>query len=115
MDEWGFCFSCNKNSPINPDVITSTYSKENYDMHTLNEIQSYDTRGFQERGITKTVAAYYGVKVSYAEDGTISSHFYPYTKDSIIVAYKERKLPKKFNIHGDFKDVQFFGQNVSSG
>lgn len=114
-DEWGFCFSCNKNSPINPEVKSSTYSKENYDMHTLNEIQSYDTRGFQERGITKTVAAYYGVKVSYAEDGTISSHFYPYTKDSQVVAYKERKLPKKFNIHGEFKDVQFFGQNVSSG
>jgi twinkle protein len=114
-DEWGFCFSCNKNSPINPEVKSSTYSKENYSMHTLNEIQTYDTRGFQERGITKTVAAYYGVKVSYAEDGTISSHFYPYTKDSIVVAYKERKLPKKFNIHGEFKDVQFFGQSVSSG
>jgi len=114
-DEWGFCFSCNKNSPINSEVTASVYSKEKYDMHTLNEIESYDTRGFQERGITKTVAAYYGVKVSYAEDGTISSHFYPYTKDSRIVAYKERKLPKKFVIHGEFKDVQFFGQNVCTG
>ncbi len=84
-------------------------------MHTLQEIENYDTRGFQERGITKTVAAYYGVKVSYAEDGTISSHFYPYTKDNTTVAYKERQLPKKFVIHGEFKGIQLFGQSTAVG
>ncbi len=84
-------------------------------MHTLQEIENYDTRGFQERGITKTVAAHYGVKVSYAEDGTISSHFYPYTKDGVTVAYKERQLPKKFVIHGEFKGIQLFGQNTAIG
>jgi len=113
-DEWGFCFSCNKSSPINGEVKANTY-KENYSMHTLSEIETYDTRGFQERDIKKVVAAHYGVKVSYAEDGTIASHFYPYTKDGMVVAYKERQLPKKFIIHGDFKDVQFFGQNTVSG
>jgi twinkle protein len=113
-DEFGFCFSCNKSSPINPEVKASTY-KENYSMHTLTEIETYDTRGFQERDIKKVVAAHYGVKVSYAEDGTIASHFYPYTRDGVVVAYKERQLPKKFIIHGDFKDVQFFGQNTVSG
>jgi twinkle protein len=84
-------------------------------MHTLNEITNYDTRGFQERGITKTVAAQYGVKVSYAEDGTMASHFYPYTKDGMVVAYKERKLPKSFVIHGDFKGIQLFGQANATG
>jgi twinkle protein len=113
-DEWGFCFSCNKSSPINGEVKANTY-KENYSMHTLSEIETYDTRGFQERDIKKVIAAHYGVKVSYAEDGTIASHFYPYTKDGMVVAYKERQLPKKFIIHGDFKDVQFFGQNTVSG
>jgi twinkle protein len=114
-DTFGFCFSCNKSSPIDPLVVSSTYSKENYLMHTLQEIENYDTRGFQERGITKTVAAYYGVKVSYAEDGTISSHFYPYTKDNTTVAYKERQLPKKFVIHGEFKGIQLFGQSTAVG
>jgi twinkle protein len=84
-------------------------------MHTLSEINSYDTRGFQERGITKVVSAYYGVKVSYAEDGTMASHFYPYTKDGVVVAYKERKLPKSFVIHGEFKGVQLFGQATATG
>lgn len=111
-DEFGYCFSCCKSSPINPTYIKEEY---NYDMHSLTDIQDYDTRGFQERGITKVVAAHYGVKVSYAEDGTISSHFYPYTKKGSIVAYKERKLPKQFVIHGDFKGTELFGQNVANG
>jgi twinkle protein len=112
-DEFGFCFSCHKSSPINPSFIPT--QTEDYDMHTLEEIKDYDTRGFQERAITKTVAAYYGVKVSYAEDGTMASHFYPYTKDGVVVAYKERKLPKKFIIHGDFKGTQLFGQANATG
>jgi len=115
-DNFGFCFSCQKSAPVDPNFKPTEYHyhKENYDMHKLEDILSYDTRGFQERGITKSVAAHYGVKVSYAEDGTISSHFYPYTKSNQLVAYKERKLPKSFVIHGDFKGVQLFGQNVSS-
>lgn len=112
-DDWAFCFSCNRNSPVDPNAVHVT--KENYDMHTLEEIGTYDERGFQERDIKKVVAKHYGVKVSYAEDGTISSHFYPYTRDNQIIAYKERKLPKTFSIHGDFKGVQLFGQNVASG
>ena len=111
-DDFGYCFSCCKSSPINPTYIKEDYS---YDMHTIPEIQDYDTRGFQERGITKVVASHFGVKVSYAEDGTIASHFYPYTKKGSIVAYKERKLPKQFVIHGDFKDTELFGQNMAQG
>jgi twinkle protein len=114
-DSHGFCFSCQKSSPIDPNFKPTVYHKENYNMHTLEEIKDYDTRGFQERAITKVVASHYGVKVSYAEDGTISSHFYPYTRGGVVVAYKERKLPKTFLIHGDFKDTELFGQNVSSG
>jgi len=114
-DDYGYCFSCFKTAPTDPDAIRVDSFKEDYSMHTLTEIQNYDTRGFKERAITKTVAAHYGVKVSYAEDGTVSSHFYPYTRDGAVVAYKERTLPKKFTIHGDFKGVQLFGQNVSSG
>jgi twinkle protein len=84
-------------------------------MHKLDEIKSYDTRGFKERGITKVVAEHYGVKVSYSEDGTIHSHFYPYTKDGVVVAYKQRELPKKFQIIGDFNGIQLFGQSTCTG
>jgi len=114
-DEHGFCFSCQKSSPIDPNFTPTVYHKENYSMHTLEEIKNYDTRGFQERAITKVVSSHYGVKVSYNEDGTISNHFYPYTKDGVVVAYKGRVLPKTFLIHGNFDDVQLFGQNVATG
>jgi twinkle protein len=111
-DSWGYCFSCNKNSPINGDVVPTTYTEYN-DMHTLDNIATYDTRGFQERAIKKTISEHFGVKVSYGTDGSIESHFYPYTRDNVICAYKERQLPKKFVIHGDFKGAQLFGQNVA--
>jgi twinkle protein len=114
-DEWGYCFSCNSSSPLVDNPITKAIKPK---MNTtkklsLEAITSYDCRGFKERGITKTISEHYGVKVSYSSDGTIISHFYPYTSKGKIVAYKERKLPKDFTIHGDFKDTQLFGQNVS--
>jgi hypothetical protein len=115
-DEWGKCFSCGKSSRLDGETTNEKpMTTKEYNKMELSDIESYDTRGFQERGITKAVAAHYGVRVSYAGDGTIASHFYPYTKDNQIVAYKERKLPKTFATHGVFKDVQLFGQNVSTG
>jgi len=113
-DEWGYCFSCTRSSPVNPKS-TKIVSKQNYTMHTLEEIKEYSSRGFKERGITKVVAEHYGVKVSYDEQGNISSHFYPYTINNEVVAYKERSLPKKFIIHGSFKNVELFGQSVATG
>ena len=111
-DEFGFCFSCQKSSKINSEEKPMAKMIHRTEL-TLDEIKSYDIRGFKERGITKPVAEHYGVRVAYAEDGTIESHFYPYTKDNVVCAYKERKLPKDFIIHGDFKNTQLFGQNVS--
>lgn len=113
-DTFGYCFSCGKSSLIDPNNVIQTKT-ESYSMHTLEEIKSYDVRGFKERNITKAVAEYYGVKVSYREDGTIHSHFYPYTKDGLVCAYKERTLPKSFRVHGEFKGVQLFGQLQSTG
>jgi twinkle protein len=113
-DTFGYCFSCARSSLIDPNATITTVT-ENYSMHTLTEIKDYDTRGFKERGITKTVADHYGVKVSYGEDGTIYSHFYPYTKDGVVVAYKQRDLPKSFLTVGAFKDTQLFGQDVAQG
>jgi twinkle protein len=111
-DDFGHCFSCGKTTPLDPNKIYTPEPKENYSMHSLEEIQGYPIRGFKERGITKTVTEFYGVKVSYDEEGNISSHFYPYSKESQIVAYKERKLPKTFTVHGDFKDVDPFGKHL---
>jgi twinkle protein len=111
-DVFGFCFSCGKSSPVDPNQQYTPQTKENYSMHTMEEIAGYASRGFKERAITKTVAEFFGVKVSYAEDGSISSHFYPYYHGQNIVAYKERKLPKTFVTHGDWKKAGLFGQHL---
>lgn len=113
-DRWGYCFSCGRSSLTDPNAAIVTRT-ENYSMHTIEEIKGYDVRGFKERGITKTVSDHYGVKVSYSEDGSIHSHFYPYTKDGVVVAYKQRELPKSFRVLGDFKGVQLFGQSSCQG
>lgn len=114
-DLWGYCFSCSKSTLLDPNAEQSTTPKENYSMHDLESITEYASRGFKERGITKNVSEHYGVKVSYDAEGEITSHFYPYTISNQVVAYKERKLPKSFITHGDFKGVQLFGQNVCQG
>jgi twinkle protein len=46
-------------------------------------------------------------------DGNVKEHYYPYTKNGQIVAYKERVCDgKKFMTQGDFKDVELFGQSL---
>ena len=116
-DKFGHCFVCGKSNLINPDEAYTVGKSKAVErsMLDLAEIATYDTRGFIERGITKTVAAHYGCKVSYNSEGEISAHFYPYTKDGEVVAYKERKIPKSFTVHGDFKGVELFGQAQAGG
>ena len=48
-------------------------------------------------------------------NGKPASHFYPYTKNGAVVAYKERILPKDFRTHGDFKKTELFGQSQAIG
>jgi len=123
-DEWGHCFSCSQGSRINDEEGSTKVAKQKQTVQQdeagfleLDDINQYDVRGFQERNIRKNISAHYGVRVAYDADGTIISHFYPYTKKGDIVGYKERQLPKKFTIHGDAKGkgLELFGQNVATG
>ena len=78
----------------------------------LAEIATYTTRGFQERGVTKAVCEFFGVKVSYGADGKIDAHYYPY-KVGDKISYKRRELPKSFMWIGDSGDL--FGIDKFSG
>lgn len=117
-DEFGQCFSCGKRFRLATEESVPTPRKKMTKAKTLHtlpveEIGTYEVRGFQERNIRKNVAQHYGVRVAYDVEGNISSHFYPYTKNGVVVAYKERQLPKKFIVHGKFAEVELFGQNVA--
>lgn len=115
-DEFGYCFSCGKSSPIDEDklVIVQPPPKTPSKMN-LEDIADLDIRGFEERKIKKNITAYYDVRVGYDANGNINSHFYPYTKKGEVVAYKQRRLPKKFSVIGDFDDVDLWGMNKAAG
>lgn len=107
----GKCFVCGEITYENERENTMQQSYQPKQSESLESIEAYDTRGVQERGITKQVAAHYGMRVAYNQDGTIEAHYYPYTKRNKIVAYKIRQLPKDFRVKGDFSDIELFGQS----
>lgn len=98
-----FCFSCKAYGRIVGD--TKTY-REN-DMHTLQEIATFDTRGIKERSVEKEICEFYGVKVGYNPDREIIAHYYPYGVGEVS-GYKVRELPKSFSVVGKVKGL--FGQ-----
>ncbi len=114
-DAWGKCFSCGKSFKLDGSKDTIKIESNSAPKMNIDDVKNYPVRGFKERGITKTVTDHFNVRVGYDVDGQVSAHFYPYTKKGVIVAYKERELPKKFLVHGDFKDVELFGQAQASG
>ena len=109
-DGHGYCFVCNhyerniegkeEDMPLDN---TNNFSVETFIANTG------DPRGCRERGITKTVAEHYGVRVEYDADRAITAYHYPYYKDDKLSSFKTRRLPKQFSTIGDFKDVWPFG------
>lgn len=115
-DKFGYCFSCGESSPVDEDMVVPVKKPSTrVTSMTLDDIQELEIRGFEERKIKKNVAAYYDVRVSYDESGNIKAHYYPYTRDGKLVAYKRRTLPKKFQTIGDWKDVDLFNQTKARG
>ena len=107
------CFSCSltifpqKGEQMNEHIYTGNVSPR--------DILEYRSYPITSRGISQRVVDHFDVKMSVDADGKPEAHYYPYTKDNMIVAYKERKLPKEFKTIGDFKDVELFGQVVAQG
>lgn len=100
-----FCFSCRKwfkpedisnmAMTVSSPIPKSSPRKLEFQ---LKEISEFPIRGFEDRKITKEVTEFFKVRVSYGEDGEISSHYYPYDEGK---AYKVRGLPKTFSWVGN--------------
>jgi len=105
-DGTSYCFSCGSFFPKGGKKEKNN-NKMTQQKVSLEEVDTYEVRGFKERCITKKVAEQYKVKVSYDEKGEIAEHYYPYGVDK-IVGYKIRKLPKQFYSTGKIKGL--FGQ-----
>ncbi len=105
------CFSCKKNFKGDTVVSPSPPLRKKPSV-TLEEINEFAVRGFQERGITKNVCEFFGVKVSYNDSGEIDTHYYPYQDKNKETSYKVRKLPKEFYWVG--KSAHLFGHHLFS-
>lgn len=119
----GFCFS-------NCGYVSAEQIKENFvveelesykggnetkniSQEELDYIQSLECRGWKERKIAKKVNEKYGVRSEFDEDGEITARYYPISRESRVVGYKKRTLPKEFKGIGNTKaSNELFGQSV---
>ena len=116
-EDGAYCFSCQystKKVNIMNDLETVADNKNQLTLTDISELNSF---AITSRGISKQVVDHFGIKMAVNPDGSGGSHFYPYTANGkvTVVAYKERKLPKNFIVHGNFNNIELFGQSVASG
>ena len=118
---WGNCYSCEaKMSPEEiereqmnetpretiPAMDSSSDFTSNSMANNLDAISNLSSYPISRRNISEETVRFFNVTM----DPTSLSQYYPYTKANKIVAYKERKEPKAFQTHGDFKSTELFGQ-----
>ena len=112
------CFSCNTTTFPNNKTESKpvmTYEPTTYTGTNIRELAQLNSYALTSRGISKEVVEFFGVKMGFDSNRKPASHYYPYTIDGQTVAYKERILPKDFRVHGQFKNIELFGQSLFSG
>ena len=114
-EDGAYCFSCQYSTKkVNNMNDLEPVTKLNSNT-TLDEIHELNSFAITSRGISKQVVDHFGIKMAVNPDGSGGSHFYPYTSEGKVIAFKERKLPKSFVAHGNFTNIELFGQAVSNG
>ena len=116
-DDGAYCFSCQYSTKKVNNMNNLEPVADNKDQLTLDEIHELNSFAITSRGISKQVVDHFGIKMAVNPDGSGGSHFYPYTNkyDGKVIAWKERKLPKSFIVHGNFTNIELFGQAVANG
>jgi len=115
------CFSCEK-AFTKEQVVSGKVdvpkppppSPKNFTMkrRSAAEILTYKIRGFEARAITKDITTFYGVRISYNEDGNIDHHYYPYESGE---KNKIRKLPKEFSWEPSGSKMLFGQEHFNGG
>jgi twinkle protein len=106
-DGHGYCFGCFYHEP--GDGATSTPKRKTVAAN-LDEYVSAEIRGLPARQISEETCRFFGVRVG-KHKGELS-HFYPYYKDSQVIACKVRGPDKAFAVIGDGHKMPMFGQNL---
>lgn len=116
-----FCYACSTYVPDpykdRPNYRPTRLRKTAEEIkEELNEISSFLCRPIPDRGLRNDVVERYGVKVGVSEvDGESPAlHYYPYTKDGELKAYKVRLVEnKRIWSVGDQSDVDLFGWDLA--
>jgi twinkle protein len=115
-DNRSFCFACHKTFDLDGNPLEAKNFDSMPDGLTPAMIKSdMISRGFRERGITKTITTFFGVKVGYNSEGEIDTHYYPYDGGE---CYKSRELPKQFSWikeKGKKSSESLFGKELFNG
>jgi twinkle protein len=88
-----FCFSCREffppegSAPVND--ITPPKKRAGV---SAADVKEFPTVALKDRKISKTACEFFGVKVSYGENGAVEKHYYPYAG---AAAYKVRTVATK--------------------
>jgi twinkle protein len=122
----GFCFACGtyvpdpyKDKPKGYKPVAIRKSKEEVEKE-LKEIEDFVAVDLPERKLRKESLEYFGVKIGFSEEDGVTPklHYYPYTKDGELKAYKVRLIEnKRIWSVGDQKEVDLFGweQAIQTG
>lgn len=114
----GFCFACSTYVPDpyndKPKGYKPVFNRKSDEdiAREIADISAYQTVELPDRKLKREYLEYFGVKIGVSEvDGhTPVSHYYPYTRDGVVVGYKSRIIENKiiFGI-GDTREVDLFG------
>lgn len=115
-DGSAYCFACCTNFKSQGKHMVDYTTTENTfsSIDTVASISTYKSYPLSTRKLSKKVVDHFNVKMETSIDGQPVAHLYPYTKDGQTVAYKKRTLPKDFSVVGNFKNVELFGQSITS-
>ena len=118
----GYCFSCSTyvRNPYGDTAVEDRPKrkvKSQEDIQAeISEISTYQTKTLMDRHLNRSSLETYGVKIGLSqEDGsTPVSHHYPYKKNGVVQAYKNRIIESKsmWSV-GEMKGVELFGWDVA--
>jgi twinkle protein len=104
-----FCFACQASTRSDG---SGKVKLMNATAPSLNPFHSAQVEPLSARGISEATCEKYNVRKGELNGKIV--HFYPYSKDGVIVAAKTRDKDKNFSVIGEGKDLPFFGQNLFS-
>ncbi|HET8689272.1 MAG TPA: toprim domain-containing protein [Methanosarcina sp.] len=120
----GWCFSC-KSYVVNPyeDQPADFKPPQGFKKtpeeiaQELKAIGNFPSKALTDRKLSKETLEHFQVRVAVSEENgeDITAHYYPYTNDDEVVAYKCRIVEgKKFWFIGEPKSIKPFGWNEAT-